>query len=63
MDGKFREEAWRAGMEAVYDGLLSAINPHPVDSEPAKAWADGWLEGERLLRVRPVRSRPSHYRA
>ena len=48
MDGKSREKAWRAGLDAAYDGLPSAINPYPVDSELAKDWADGWLEGERL---------------
>lgn len=57
MDGKSHEEAWRAGMEAVDDGLASAINPHRVGSQLATGWADEWLEGERLQRIRPVRAR------
>lgn len=60
MDGKFREKAWRAGLDVAYDGLPNAANPHPVDSEPAKYRADGWLESERLFWMRQVLSHTSY---
>ena len=51
MDGKVREKAWLAGLDAANDGLPSTINPHLVYSELAieLAWLAGVLAGRDRL--------------
>jgi hypothetical protein len=47
-------EAWRAGYTAGRRGVSEADNPHARDSELARAWTFGLING----RTRPLRLVP-----